>query len=99
MTNANLFDEKHLAPVDLVELVLDGPPLRCVYWDPSGDMANDRVCLVRCDDGERNVRRIRALDTLCGTSCKDIARTSKIPPAKQPYCQTCHTRSGRGVLK
>jgi len=95
MANANLFDEKDLRPTQMVELTLDGPTLRCVYWAEE----NERVCLVRCEDGERNVKRIRKLDTLCGTPCKEIVRTSAIPPAKQPYCQTCSTNSGHGVLR
>jgi hypothetical protein len=94
-----LIDEAALRPVEIVELSLDGPPLRCVYWLSDNELASDRVCLVRCDDGERSMLRIRSLDTLCGVSCKDIVRTSGIPPAKQPYCQACAANAGRGVLK
>lgn len=99
MQDATLFDEKDLRPVEVVELTLAGPTLRCVYWEPGDDNANDRVCLVRCDGGERNVRSVRRLSTLCGITCKEVARTSAVPPAKQPYCQACVTKAGSGVLR
>jgi hypothetical protein len=95
MSSDTLFAEELLRPVEVVQLELDGPPLRAVYWL----VDNERVCLVRCDDGERNVRRIRNLSTLCGTSCEEVARTSAIPPAKMPYCQACVAKAGRGVLR
>jgi hypothetical protein len=91
----SLFEQEHLRPVEVVELTLDGPPLRAVYWQ----LDNERVCLVRCDAGERNVVKIRALSTLCGISCKEIVRTSAIPPAKMPYCQACVAGAGHGVLR
>jgi hypothetical protein len=90
-----LFDAQTLGPVEQVVLELDGPSLRCVFWKEEAE----RVCLVRCDGGERNVRRIRKLATLCGTSCEDVTRTSSIPPARLPYCVTCLAESGHGVLR
>lgn len=97
MTNANLFDDDVLRPVDLTEVVLEGgPSLRVVYF---GVVEDERPCLVRCDDGERNVRRIRGLRTLCNIPCTEVKRTSAIPPAKMLYCQTCMSRAGRGVLR
>ena len=92
--NAALFDDATLAPVPVPVELIPGPTLRCVYW---GDDA--RVCLVRCDHGERNVKTVRKIATLCGTSCAEVARTSSIPPAKQPYCQTCVANAGSGVLR
>jgi hypothetical protein len=95
MDQSALFEQQHLETIEVVQLTLNGPPLRCVYWP----VDTDRVCLVRCDNGERNVKTVRKLDTLCGLSCKEIARTSGIPPAKQPYCQGCVAKAGSGVLR
>lgn len=94
MTAAALFEDVHLSEAAAPNVELSGPTLRAVYW---GD--DDRVHLVRCDAGERNVRRIRPLATLCGTSCADILRTSAIPPVKTSYCQTCHAAAGNGALR
>ncbi len=92
--NETLFDDATMASVAVPVELIPGPTLRCVYW---GDDA--RVCLVRCDHGERNVKTVRKIATLCGTSCAEVARTSSIPPAKQPYCQTCVANAGSGALR
>ena len=92
--NAALFDDATMAPVPVPVELIPGPALRCVYW---GDDA--RVCLVRCDHGERNVKTVRMVAMLCGTSCAEVRSTSSIPPAKQPYCQTCVANAGAGVLR
>jgi hypothetical protein len=95
MDNETLFDPQTLGPVEQVQLELDGPSLRCVFWKEE----TERVCLVRCDNNERNVKTIRKIATLCGTSCVEVVRTSAIPPAKLPYCVTCLSASGHGVLR
>ena len=98
-----LFGDDEMAPVNLAELVLDGPPLRVVYFDVVEDdqsvTEDDRPCLVRCDDGQRNVKTVRKLSTLCERACTKATRTSAIPPAKATYCNTCLSRAGHGVLK
>lgn len=98
-----LFDDQTMEPVDLTPLTLDGPPLRVVYFDieeDDGSVVEDtRPCLVRCDDGQRNVKSVRRLTTLCERACTEASRTSAIPPAKILYCNTCQSRAGNGVLK
>ena len=95
-TQPTLFDEADMQPVDLTELTLEGgPDLRVVYWN----VVDERPCLVRCDNGERNRRTIRPLTTLCGISCAEVERTSAIPPAKVLYCMTCQSMAGNGVLR
>lgn len=98
-----LFDDKALAPVDLAKIVLDGPPLRVVYFDykdESGqDVVDDRPCLVQCDHEERNVKTVKKLSTLCGRECGAATRTSAIPPTDLTYCNTCLSLAGHGVLK
>jgi hypothetical protein len=98
-----LFDDQTMEPVDLTALTLDGPSLRVVYFDVTEDdgevMEDTRPCLVRCDEGQRNVKTVRKLSTLCERTCEGATRTSAIPPLKILYCNTCHSRAGNGVLK
>jgi hypothetical protein len=95
-----LFTENDVAPVEAHTLVAvdpEAPSLRVVYFPRSVD--SERPCLVLCANGERNVRTIRRLTTLCGTSCEAIESTSAIPPAKLQYCATCLSLAGKGVLR
>jgi hypothetical protein len=97
-----LFDDQTMEPVDLTALTLDGPPLRVVYFDVTEEdqtvTEDTRPCLVRCDDGQRNVKTVRKLTTLCERACTTATRTSAIPPTKATYCNTCLALAGRGVL-
>jgi len=100
-----LFGAEALEPVDLSVVTLDGPPLRIVYFDVTDDESGEvtdednKPCLVRCDDGQRNIKTVRPLSTLCERACTEATRTSAIPPAKLTYCQTCLARAGNGVLR
>jgi hypothetical protein len=98
-----LFDDQVTEPTDLTPLTLDGPPLRVVYFDMmelDGHVTEDtRPCLVRCDEGQRNVKTVRKLTTLCERACTTATRTSAIPPLKLTYCNACQSRAGNGVLK
>jgi hypothetical protein len=91
-----LFDEEHLRELPMPTAVLDGPTLRVVTW--SGPRAG-RPCLVRCDRGENNVKTIRYLVTLCGTSCAEIIGTSAREPSDKTYCNACLALAGNGVLR
>ena len=79
-TPALFFDEQ-MAPTKLPDLTpTDATTLRCVYW---GDDA--RVCLVRCDHGERNVKTVRKVATLWGR----VARRWRAPaPFRRPSSRT-----------
>jgi hypothetical protein len=102
-----LFEPEHVTESPTPEVMLEGPTLRVVYWiDEDESFVEEdivvtlkRPCLVRCENGERNVRSIRKLKTLCGNECDDCARTTAIPPADLQYCQTCHALAGNGVLR
>ena len=98
-----LFDSASLQPVDLAQVTLGGPPLRVVYFDTkdeqTGEVVEDtRPCLVRCEDGERNIKTVRKLLTICGRNCEPASRTSSIPPTKHTYCNTCLAGAANGVL-
>jgi hypothetical protein len=89
-----LFAEAHLAEQKQQVLELLGPALRVVHWS-----ADIRPCLVRCEAGERNIRRIRELTTLCGFNCKDAKGTTAKPPHDNEYCNACLALAGNGVLR
>jgi hypothetical protein len=105
--NANLFDDDVVAPTDIEPVVLEGPALRVVYFDgidetPDGPVVveDNRPCLVRCDDGQRNIKTVKRLATLCGRSCASATRTSGLPPNEGvTYCNACHALAGNGVLR
>ena len=91
-----LFDDQHMQESPVVEPLTPttGPTLRVVRWGLQGE----RACLVRCDNKERNIRSIRKLATLCGTSCTEAKATSRVQPTED-YCQSCLALAGNGVLR
>ena len=102
--NVSLFPDAVTAPTDIEPVALDGPALRVVYFDAKDDKTGEvtedvRPCLVRCDNGERNIKTVRKLTTLCGRVCWYATRTSGLPPTEMTYCNTCHSLAGNGVLK
>ena len=102
--NVSLFGDDVTAPTDIEPVVLDGPSLRVVYFDATDDKTGEvtedtRPCLVRCDAGQRNIKTVRKLATLCGRACVAATRTSGLPPTDMTYCNTCHSLAGNGVLK
>jgi hypothetical protein len=88
-------DGEHMKPTPPPELPVpeNAIVMRVVHW-PTGD----RPCLVRCEHDERNTVRIKKLATICGLSCKDALRTSRIPISGD-YCAGCLAGSARGVLR
>lgn len=101
--NTSLFGDDAVAPTDVAAPTLGGPALRVVYFDVvvEGEetVEDARPCLVRCDNGQRNIKTIRPLMTLCGRSCVTATRTSGQPPTEGvTYCNTCHSMAGNGVI-
>src|ERR1700694_3146783 len=98
---ATLSEPEQLAEVAAPTVQLEGPTLRVVYWTElrdGEDVELKRPCLVRCSEGQRNVRSIRKISTLCGESCEKISRSTSIPPSDVTYCQACHAKAGDGVI-
>jgi len=94
--SGTLFDPQDTAPIEQTDLrPQDGPTLRVVWWPLVEDgkvvdgQFEERPCLVVCSGGERNVKTVRKLQTVCGMSCAGIAATSAMEPTHKEYCNAC----------